>query len=90
MNFFGFMKIFFLLALLTALTGCKTSYDVTLSNGKKVSGVSKPVLDKATGNYRFKLPDGREVKVSSSRIRLIEPHGESSEPQFVVPTQKKK
>jgi hypothetical protein len=35
------------------------------------------------------LPDGREAKVSSSRIRLIEPHGDSSEPQFVSPTQKR-
>jgi hypothetical protein len=89
MNFFGPIRTFLLLTLLIALTGCKTSYYVTLSNGRKLSDVSKPVLDKETGNYRFKLPDGREVKVSSSRIRLIEPHGESSEPQFVVPTQKK-
>ena len=89
MNFFGFAKILFLLALLVALSGCKTSYDVTLTNGSKVTDVSKPVLDKTTGQYRFQMADGREVKVLSTRVRTIEPHGESSEPIFEKPKPKK-
>lgn len=85
------MKKFFALFLtVTVLTGCKTSYDVTLNDGKKVTGVSKPVLDKTTNQYRFKTADGRDVKVYAGRVRTIEPHGESSEPKFVSPTDKKK
>lgn len=84
------MKKFVVLSLMViGLLGCKTTYDITLSNGKKIRGVTKPSLDKKTDQYKFTLQDGREVKVSSSRIRLIEPQGDSSEPKFVSPTQKK-
>jgi hypothetical protein len=82
-------KIFLLLFAAAALSGCKTSYDVTLSNGTKIREVTKPVLDRTTDQYQFKTIDGREMKISAGRIKLIEPHGESSEPQFVSPTQKK-
>jgi hypothetical protein len=82
-------KILALLFAITVLTGCKTSYDVTLSDGKKITGVSKPVLDETKGQYQFKTADGQGVKVPASRIRLIEPHGESSAKEFVSPTQKK-
>jgi hypothetical protein len=82
-------KILFLFLLaLVALSGCKSSYDVTLSNGRIVSGVTKPVLDKVTDQYRFNLPNGKEVKVPAARVRIIEPHDESSASKFVVPTQK--
>ena len=71
------------------LLGCKTSYDVTLSNGSKNTGVSKPLLDRESGHYRFKMIDGREMRVLSSRVILIEPHGESSEVVFQKPKPKK-
>ena len=89
-KFFNPVKIFFILLFFTVvLVGCKSSYDITLSNGRKVTGVSKPVFDERLGLYRFKMADGKEARLSSSRVRLIEPHGESSETQFVSPTQKK-
>ncbi|MEO5804205.1 MAG: YgdI/YgdR family lipoprotein [Verrucomicrobiota bacterium] len=83
------MKNLFMLLTAFTLVGCKTSYDVTLSDGKKITGVSKPVLDKTKDQYQFKMADGREVKIYAGRIRTIAPHGESSEPKFVSPTDKK-
>jgi hypothetical protein len=69
------------------LMGCKSSYDVTLSSGRQFIGVSKPVMDKKTGKYRFETPDGRVGMVHPDNIRLIEPHSEAYE--FRATPQKK-
>jgi hypothetical protein len=82
-------KILLCFCCVSLMAGCKSTYDVTLVNGSKVTGVTKPVLDKTTGQYRFNMADGREVKVLSSRIRTIEPHGESSDLTFEKPKPKK-
>jgi len=77
LNFWKLMKkAFALLLMVVALTGCKSTYDVTLSNGTRFTGVSKPRYDKKTDEYRFKMPDGREGNFSPAKIRLIEPHQE--------------
>ena len=72
-------KIFVLLWMVVALVGCKSSYDVTLSNGTRFTGVSKPHLDKKTGKYKFKMPNGREGTFYPENIRLIEPHRDAYE-----------
>ncbi len=72
----------YLLALLVGalfLTGCKSTYDITLSNGRQFTGVSKPVLSKKTGKYHFKTIDGREGAVYPDNVRVIEPHREPYE-----------
>ncbi len=74
-----------LLLVTVALAGCRSSYDLTLSNGNRITGVTRPVLDKKTEQYHFKLADGRELTIPASRVRVIEPHGESSDPQFKTP-----
>ena len=79
-------KTFALLLMVVALVGCRSRYDVTLSNGTKFTGVSKPHLDKKIGKYRFKTPDGREGAFYPDNIRLIEPH---REPYEFKPNQKK-
>ena len=72
-------KTFALLLVAVALVGCKSSYDITLSNGTRFTGVSKPRIDKKTGQYRFKTPDGRIGTFSPANVRLIEPHRDAYE-----------
>ena len=67
-------KQFALILITVALVGCKSSYDVTLSNGTRFTGVSKPRYDKKTDQYKFKTPDGREGSFYRGNVRLIEPH----------------
>lgn len=73
------LKVVFGLICAALFIGCKSSYDVTLGNGRQFIGVSKPVLDKKTGKYQFKTPDGRVGTVHPDNIRLIEPHREAYE-----------
>lgn len=72
-------KTFALLLMSVALVGCRSGYDVTLSNGTRFTGVSKPRFDKKTGEYRFKTPDGRVGTFSPASIKVIEPHREAYE-----------
>ena len=72
-------KILVLLFLTATLAGCRSGYDVTLSNGTRFTGVSKPRIDKKTGQYRFKTPDGRIGTFSPGNVRLIEPHRDDYE-----------
>ncbi|MEO6184588.1 MAG: hypothetical protein ABIP76_15845 [Verrucomicrobiota bacterium] len=72
--------------------GCKSSYDVTvgtMGTNRKFSGVTKPIYNKATGKYVFKDAMGQEFSVPAGQIRMVEPHGESSDPKFVTPAPKK-
>lgn len=61
------------------LVGCRSPYDITLRNGQKFSGVTKPALDKRTGKYHFKTMDGSGHAVHQDSIRLIEPHRDDYE-----------
>ena len=72
-------KIFVLVSLAIVLSGCKSRYDVTLSNGTRYTGVSKPKLDKKTGKYQFKTPDGRLGSFHPANVKLIEPHRDAYE-----------
>ena len=74
------MKWTFSLFLLTAIlaTGCKSNYDITLSNGAKITGISKPKLDKKTDRYVYKDAAGVEKSVPAMRVREIQPHEEGN------------
>jgi hypothetical protein len=65
----------FVLVLL--LTGCMR-YDVTFTNGLKITSVSKPRLNKQTGDYTFVDGSGRKVNVKQGRVLLIQPHQKSN------------
>ena len=83
MNLIQLMKNLGLLLLgIIILTGFTTRYDMTFNNGKKITGISKPVYDESAGQYRFKTADGQEVKVSAGQVRTIEPHGDAPESPF--------
>lgn len=59
--------------LLLAGAGCRTRYDITLTSGTKIRGVSKPVLDRQSGYYIFRDAAGRTNAVLSMRVSVIEP-----------------
>lgn len=69
------MKFFTTVALSLSFlaVGC-TGYDITLSNGSKISGVSKPRLDPESRVYVFKDASGQPGYVNAGRVRVIEPH----------------
>jgi len=76
------------IAAASLLTACHTSYDITLNNGNKFTGVSKPVLDSKTGDYQFTTHSGKVMYVKSIRVREIAPH-EENDSKFVAPPAKK-
>ncbi len=63
--------IFSVLLLLALCAGCRTRYDITLSNSDVIQAHSRPKLDDR-GCYVFKDASGKEVRVPASRIRQIE------------------
>jgi hypothetical protein len=69
-------RAFFALLLAAAtLCGC-ARYDVTLTNGGKVTNVPKPVRSKEGGYYTIITPGGQKLIISSSRVVAIVPHGD--------------
>jgi len=70
-----------LLFLLTAMlvAGCANRYDITLNNGQRLTGISKPVLHEPTGEYYFTDGSGHKMAVKSMRVRVIEPHRDSED-----------
>lgn len=71
-----------LLLTLFLCVGCRSRYDLTLGNGNKIEGVTKPKLDPETRLYHFKMGDGIDRTVNASRVRAITPHGESPDVSF--------
>ena len=65
----------FLIALVVGLllTGCANRYDITLFNGTTIRTKSKPRLEKESSIYTFTDLAGQEVRLSTGRVRLIEP-----------------
>jgi hypothetical protein len=58
------------------LTGCMHNYDITLTNGMKISRVSKPKLNKETGVYAYKDIRGEKKSISAARVIQIAPHSD--------------
>jgi len=71
-----------LLPLLAAvlLSGCAHRYDIMLTNGGRVTNVTKPVLDRETGVFTYNDVAGNEHKISAGRVVDIGPHSKKNEP----------
>ena len=80
-------KLWPILFIAVLVAGCRTSYDLTLNTGTKITGVTKPVLNKETGQYVFKDANGRPGAVPAMRVRAIEPHQEEEQNDFYRATQ---
>jgi hypothetical protein len=73
------MKNVLLLLLGTVfLSGCMHHYDMTLVNGARITHVSKPKLDKATGTYTYTDIKGEKKSISAAKVVEIAPHSQSN------------
>ena len=85
-NYFKFsMKRFVLMALAAALLAGCVRYDMLLTNGGRITNVSKPRFDATNGIYSYKDVTGRERYVSAGRVVQIMPHSRKNENGFNNP-----
>ena len=56
------------------LTGCAHRYDMTLTNGYRVTNVSKPEFHKEEGAFYYKDVTGKVHHVNSGKVVAIDPH----------------
>jgi hypothetical protein len=75
-------KLIVFLFAVVLVSGCRSSYDVTLTNGLQFTGVSKPRLNPDRGVYVFRSAGGRTFNIPETRIRTIEPHEKVKESKF--------
>ena len=61
------------------LAGCAHRYDMTLTNGIRVTNVTKPILNTESGQFTYKDVAGNEHHVSESRVLEIKPHSSRSD-----------
>jgi hypothetical protein len=65
------------------VAGCRSAgWDITLNNGTRITGVSRPKLDRARGIYVFKDAGGKADFVQEMRVRVIEPHVEEQQREY--------
>jgi len=67
-------KVLPMLAAVFLLAGCARHYDMILTNGIRVTNVTKPVLNTEEGSYTYKDVAGNVRHVSQSRVLEIKPH----------------
>jgi len=56
------------------LTGCAHRYDMTLTNGYRITNVSKPEFHKDEGAFYYKDVTGKVHHVNSGHVVAIDPH----------------
>jgi hypothetical protein len=56
------------------LTGCAHRYDMTLTNGARITNVSKPEFHRDEGTYYYKDVTGKVHHVNSGHVVEIKPH----------------
>ena len=49
-------------------------YDMTLTNGMRITNVTKPVLDRGEGAFYYKNVAGTVRHISAGRVVEIKPH----------------
>ncbi len=59
---------------LLLLAGCAHRYDITLTNGERITNVTKPVRDREKGVFTYKDVAGHDHYVSAGRVVDIGPH----------------
>ena len=64
------------------LCGC-AHYDMTLTNGARITNVRKPVVNKATGQVDYTDVAGHKMHIALSRLVEIQPHHSQ---KFTSPT----
>jgi hypothetical protein len=75
-------KVIAIIFVAILVAGCRSSYDVTLTNGMQFTGVTKPKLEREKGVYVFNNAAGKNFAIPETRIRTIEPHVRVKESQF--------
>lgn len=66
------------------LTGCAHRYDMMLTNGARITNVSKPIFSKEEGAFYYKDVTGKIHHVSSGHVVEIKPHsGKNTTPGTV-------
>lgn len=66
--------------LLTAATLCGCArYDMTLTNGGRVTNVRKPTYNKQGGYYSYVTAGGQTNIVPASRVVSVVPHGDKDQ-----------
>ena len=68
--------IFALFLTAAALCGCARRYDVTLTNGGRMSNVRKPVLSQEGGYYTCTAANGQKISIPANRVLSVVPHGD--------------
>ena len=68
--------MFTLLLAAAALCGCARRYDMTLTNGGKVTNVRKPIRSKEGGSYICTTANGQQLVIPADRVLSIVPHGD--------------
>jgi hypothetical protein len=61
------------------LAGCAQHYDMVLTNGVRVTNVTKPTLNEDSGYYTYKDVVGQVRHVSQARVLEIKPHSRHAE-----------
>ncbi len=56
------------------LAGCAHRYDIMLTNGERVTNVTKPVLDREHGVFFYKDVTGKEHHLFAGKVVDIGPH----------------
>jgi hypothetical protein len=68
------VKILPLFSSTALLAGCAHRYDITLTNGVRLTNVTKPVLHRDDGVFIYKDVTGKEHHVNAARVVDIGPH----------------
>lgn len=55
-------------------SGCASHYDMTLTNGTRITNVTKPTYYKDEGAFYYKDVSGKVHHISSGRVVEINPH----------------
>jgi hypothetical protein len=56
------------------LAGCAHRYDMTLTNGTRVTNITKPILYRDEGAFYYKDVAGKVHHVSAGHVVEIKPH----------------
>jgi len=74
-------QLFFAVLAACLLSGC-AHYDLMLTNGMRITNVTKPKLDKFNDVYVYKDVAGNQRYVSAGRVIEIAPHSSKDEGPF--------
>jgi hypothetical protein len=72
-------RILLAAGLCLVFAGCRTHYDITMTNGSVIRSYDKPKLNER-GYFVFKDASGQPQEVNKMRVRQIEPARPGSKP----------